>query len=133
MKKSIEAAALLGVMSLALVPIAPAFAANWVYVDKNVDGAVHYYDADTLQRSGDEVTIWDKVDHSRDATTKLRSTTALIRYFCSRRTYTLISYTVYYANGKIESASWSPNQQTETYIAPDTIAESKLKAVCNED
>jgi hypothetical protein len=40
MEKSIGTAALLGAMCLALMPVAPANAANWVYVAENSDGAV---------------------------------------------------------------------------------------------
>ena len=54
MKKSIGVATLVGVICLALTPIAPAYAANWVYVAKNTNGAVFYYDSDTIRRSGNQ-------------------------------------------------------------------------------
>ena len=107
MKKSIGTAALLGAMCFAFMPIAAAYAANWVYVDEATGNVVYYYDTDTLQRSGDEVTVWEKADHSRDATEKFRSKTILSRYFCSRRTYVTISMIIYYPNGTNESFSWA--------------------------
>ena len=130
MEKSIGTAALLGAMCLALMPVAPANAANWVYVAENSDGAVYYYDADTLQRSGDAVTVWEKSDHSRDATVKYRAKMSLTRYYCSRRTYALISVITYYPNGKSDSFSWSSYEQKEGYIAPDTVGQRQLEAAC---
>jgi hypothetical protein len=130
MKKSIGVAALLGAMCLALMPIAAAHAANWVYVGKATDNVVYYYDADTLQRSGDEVTVWEKADHSRDATAKFRSKIGLYRYSCSKRTYVLISLTRYFPNGKNESSRFSPANQSEELILPDSVSEAMLEAVC---
>lgn len=106
MKKSIEAAALLGVMSLALVPIAPAFAANWVYLAESTSNAVYYYDSETIRRSGNQVTVWVKGDHSRDKTVKMRESKARYRYDCAERTSTLLQLVDYYPDGKIETFTW---------------------------
>ena len=48
MQKSNGTAALLGVVCLALMPVAPAFAANWVYISTSNGGSENYYDADTI-------------------------------------------------------------------------------------
>jgi hypothetical protein len=133
MKKSIGTAALLGAMCLALMPLEPVYAANWVYVETSTNNGIYYYDADTVRRSGDEVTVWEKRDHSRDATVKYRSKTLLSRYDCSGRTVVAISSNEHYPNGKTETFKWSPFEQSKTDIAPDTVAESMLEAVCKED
>lgn len=56
MKKSIGTSTLLGAACLAVMPMAPAYAANWVYVTTSDHGSDYYYDSDTIQRSGNQVT-----------------------------------------------------------------------------
>ncbi len=68
MKKSIGTAALLGAMCLAVMPVAPAYAANWVYVTESTSNAVYYYDSETIRHSGNQFTVWEKTDFSRDTT-----------------------------------------------------------------
>lgn len=130
MKKSIEAAALLGVMSLALVPIVPAFAANWVYVAESTSNAVYYYDSETIRRSGNQVTVWEKYDFSRDKTEKRRERKVRYRYDCEQRTDTLLETVSYYPNGKIEKFTFDTYEQKESAVTPDTVSEAMLEAVC---
>jgi hypothetical protein len=46
-----------------LTAATPAFAVEWVYVTSNTSGTDIYYDADTIRRSGDQVTVWERWDH----------------------------------------------------------------------
>jgi hypothetical protein len=87
-----------------LMPIAPAYAANWVYVVTNNSGTDFYYDSDTIRRSGNQVTVWEKYDHSRDKTDKTREKKVLYRYDCVKRTTTILQATIYYPNGKNETS-----------------------------
>lgn len=130
MKKSMGTAKLIGIMCLALMPISHADAANWVYADENSKGTVVYYDADTLRRSGQEVTVWVRFDHSRDATVRERYSNHFTRYNCIERTTVLVSYTNYYRNGKIQTENLKSYEQEEQYIAPGTISEAILEAIC---
>ena len=130
MKKSIGTAALLGAMCLAVMPIAPAYAANWVYVTESTNNAVFYYDSDTIRRSGNQVTFWRKDDHSRNTTVKQRETRARYRYDCAMRTHTLLQLTYYFPDGKIETVNWETYEQEERAVTPDTITEAMLEAVC---
>jgi len=111
----------------------PAFAANWVYVGESVSNAVWYYDSDSLQRSGDEVTVWKKLDHSRDQTTKIRTALVRTRYDCAERTDTLLARVSYFPDGTSNSAEWSRYEQTADTIFPESMAEAMLKAVCGLD
>ena len=108
----------------------PAFAANWVYVGESVNNAVWYYDADSIQRSGDQVTVWKKLDHTRDRTTKIRTALSRTRYDCAERTDTLLARVSYYADGTSKSAEWSRYEQTADTIFPESMAEAMLEAVC---
>jgi hypothetical protein len=109
---------------------APAFAANWVYVTTHANGADYYYDSDTIQRSGSQVTVWRKLDHSRNKTVKYREEKSQYRYDCSRRTYTLLNIITYYPDGKVESFTWKAHEQEIESVVPETVSEAVLEAVC---
>lgn len=130
MKKSIGTAKLLGAMCLALMPIAPVYAANWVYVATDRDNTVFYYDSDTIQRSGNQVTVWIKQDHSRDKTVKERESISRYRYGCAEKTLTRLQLTNYYPNGTMDTVIVKPYEQEELAIPPGTVAASLLEAVC---
>ena len=115
---------------LALMPIAPAYAANWIYVIEDVKGTVFYYDADTIQRSGNQVTVWEKWDHSRNRTIKEREDKVLNRYYCLERTFTILNWVGYYPDGTNKSFTWGTYQQTADPIVPETSGELMFKAVC---
>jgi hypothetical protein len=123
LNKLITAAAL-------LMAAAPALAANWVYVTTNDVGSDYYYDSDTIQRSGNQVTFWQKTDHSRDKTVKERESIDRYRFDCAMRTRTLLQVTNYYPDGNNESYTFSTYEQKENAVIPDTAGESMLEAVC---
>lgn len=130
MKKSNGTATLLGVVCLALMPIAPAYAANWVYVTTSDVGSNYYYDSDTIQRFGNQVTYWEMVDHSRDKTVKARESKDRYRCDCAERTRTLLQATSYYRNGTSETFTWDAYEQTEAAVIPGSVGEAMLEAVC---
>jgi hypothetical protein len=108
----------------------PAAAANWIYVTNDTYGSVYYYDAATIQRSGNQVTVWRKSDHSRDKTFKERETKLRQRYDCSERTSALLNSTTFYPDGETASENYSVSEQIAYPLPPDTIAEKILEAVC---
>ncbi len=126
----INRTAIFTALCLAAIPLAPALAVDWVLVDADADNTVWYYDADTLRRSGDEVTVWGRYDHSRDKTVKAKYTISLYRYNCTQRTTVLISMTQYYRSGKIDASNRKPYEQEEEQIPPNTMFEAMLEAVC---
>ena len=130
MKKFIGTSTLLGAMCLALMPIAPAYAANWVYVVTSANNTDYYYDADTLQRSGDQVTVWFRLDHSRDKTKKQREAKDRYRLNCATRTITLLYTFNYYPDGKSESFSYDTYEQSVNPVVPGSMAEDLLEVIC---
>lgn len=108
----------------------PAFAANWVYVTISESNVVWSYDRDTIQRSGSQVTVWEKRDSSLDKTAQERERKVRYRYDCAERTGTALQTTVYYRDGKVETVRWEAYQQKELAVTPDTMQEAMLKAVC---
>lgn len=130
MKKSIGTSTFLGVMCLAVMPMAPAYAANWVYVTESDSKSVFYYDSDTIQRAGNQVTVWIKIDNSRDRSVKQRGSTDRVRYDCGDRTSIILQRTSYYPDGKNETFDWSTYKRKEDPIIPDTLNEDIFEAVC---
>ena len=114
----------------ALVMVAtPSFAANWVLVGESDSKSVHYYDVDTIQRSGNQVTVWERSDNSRDKTVKHREIRSRRIYDCMERTVTLLRNTVYYPDGTNQSYNYEKEQETDSII-PGTMGEASLEAVC---
>jgi hypothetical protein len=108
----------------------PAFAVNWVYVGARSSGTDFYYDADTIVRSGNEVTVWEKWDHSRDKTYKEREQRVRYQYDCAERTSTILLAIIYYPDGTSRSVMFATHEQETTHVAPGTAGEGKLEAVC---
>ncbi len=108
----------------------PAAAANWVYVTKNDSGTIYYYDADNIQRSGNQITAWQKWDHSADQSMKEREAKRLVRFDCAARTATQLSSIRYFADGTTKSLQLLESEQKTNIIAPETIGETLLEAVC---
>ena len=110
---------------------APAFAVDWVYVTTGENDSDFYYDAGTIQRSGNRVTVWEKEDASRNKTVKYREQKIQSQFSCSDRTYRLLSFVTYYPDGKRNSYSLDTYEQKVEAIPPDTIGETRLEAVCS--
>jgi hypothetical protein len=108
----------------------PVAAASWVYVGENSNGAVIYYDADTIQRSGDQITVWTKWNHSRNRTVRYREAKNRDRFDCEERTITLIAYTNYYPDGKVETFNIPTYGQEDDPVTPESIGETILETVC---
>ena len=113
-----------------LIGATPAYAVDWIYVTTSNSGSVWYYDANTIRRSGDLVTVWERWDHSRDETVKQRERRIRSRLDCGQRTVTTLNSTSYYPDGKLETFTWEAHEQEERPITPGTNAETMLDAVC---
>jgi hypothetical protein len=108
----------------------PAFAANWVYIETSDTGTVFSYDANTIRRAGNLVTVWEKWDHSRDKTFRERQRMIRSRYQCEERTVTTLNSTTYSPNGRSETFNPEEYQQPKTQIIPGSMAAFVLEAVC---
>lgn len=136
MKKSIGTNPLLAIMCFAMMPVAPAHAANWVYLGKSKQGNASYFDDETIQRSGSKVTVWTKTDYSQSASPSLFQGNQLseditrVRIDCVARTSTNLMIVFYYVNGKSDIAEYPPRLQTERTIVPGSTMEAQMEAVC---
>ena len=121
---------LLAAATALVMAATPAFAANWNFVEESINSTVFYYDVDTIKRSGNQVTVWEKWDHSRNKTEKSRQQLLQQKYDCSERRRTLLHSSTYSPDGKVETVTWETSQQISEPIVPETISEAMLEAVC---
>lgn len=98
-----------------------AFAADWYYVGTSDDGAASIYiDNSSVEKNNRGAIIWDKWVNSDN-------TTSLHRVYYTRKpkTFTILSYTSYDAQGNILYSEDIPSyEQDRTAIRPDTVAEA---------
>ena len=121
---------LLAAKTALVMAATPAFAANWVYIDQSTENTVYYYDSDTIQRSGNLVTVWEKYDYRRNKTVKYRERKQRSRFNCEERTVIILDFVTSYPDGRIEAFNVPPYQQKAITIPPDTVVEDIFKAVC---
>lgn len=121
---------LLGAAIALVMAAAPAFAVNWVYITTDDNGADYYYDADTIQRSSNQVTVWERWDHSSDKKTKERERKVRFRYDCAERTRTALHLINYYPDGTSKSFTWKAYEQETDPLAPGTLGDDTLEAIC---
>ena len=121
---------LLAAATALVMAATPAFAANWIFIGESANKSVAYYDIDTIQRSGNQLTVWVKTDFSRNKSVKYRETKIRRIYDCSERTINSLSSITYYPDGKSDSYTWETFEQKAEPIAPDTMGEAVLEAVC---
>jgi hypothetical protein len=110
-----------------------AIASNWVLVDKNSGGTTFFIDTQSIQRSGDSVTFWEKANRlSRSNNGDLSSK---INLTINCRTRELISrYFIFYDDinnqGKITSSFAALASEKWEPIPPDSVSEEEMKFVC---
>ena len=120
----------LGAAIALTITATPAFAANWVYLTTTNNGTDIYYDADTIVRSRNQVTVWEKWDHSSDKTRKERERRIQWRYDCAERTITLLHSINYYPDGTSRTFPVATYEQETNPLVPGTIGEGTLEAIC---
>lgn len=108
----------------------PAFAVDWVYMLTTPSGSDRYYDADTMQRFGNQVTFWERHDNSRDKTEKSREKKQRVRFDCGTRMIVVLNVLIYFPNGTNESYNFPSGEPFP--IAPDTIGEETFDIVCKD-
>ena len=120
---------LLAAATALVMAATPAFAANWILTTgSRANNTVFYYDADTIQRSGNQVTVWEKEDVLGEYGLMDYSIGRSI-YDCAERTYTLLNSTNYFRDGTNKSYNYASTTYARP-ITPGSVAEFFLKAVC---
>jgi hypothetical protein len=117
-------------VSVCVMAATPVLAENWVYLGATTNkNGVMYYDAETIERIGNQVTVWVKLDFSRVKSAPYLETKSRYRVDCKEWTSFLLDGIAYYRGGKIASFSWEPYEREEV-VPPDSIYEDMIKEVC---
>lgn len=123
---------LLTAVTALLLAATPSLAANWIYVGTDAHKTVLYYDPETVQRSGNQITVrtrQDYLDSDSDSDKEIK-TELRARYDCAERTVTFLEVIAYYPNGKNKIFPLKPSEQIADSILPKSTGEVMLKAVC---
>lgn len=118
-------------VALALLGSSSASASTWnVFKYAYNDDTVYYFDADTVVKSGDTITLWTKYVRLRTAEKDGSWTTAQRAvYACQKRTFQSSSMSIYDKSGTFMRSFTSTTVPTD--IAPDSLGEAILKAACS--
>lgn len=130
--KKIQVSVLLGVITF----VGVASASNWALVGERIDPLqpkcveVYSVDTESARKDGDVIVVWSKIERgpSHTACLKAKRKTELIHaaYNCSDSTVHFLGFIDYDWNGKNESG----DLDSVMNIAPDTVADALLHAVC---
>jgi hypothetical protein len=114
----------------ALLASSSGLASTWnVFTSAINDDAVFFFDADTVVKQGDSVTLWVKyVNTKKPDSDGSWSTAQRTLIVCSKRTHQILSSSIYDKDGKFIRSFSEPGKVFE--IAPDSIIEGIHKAAC---
>ncbi|HAI94124.1 MAG TPA: hypothetical protein DCM36_05220 [Xanthomonadaceae bacterium] len=108
---------------------------RWVQVSRS-DSYTAYVDAQTLQRNGTDVTVWEKFAYDKPKTDKYGDTydevLSLYTYHCATRQYTkkFFSQRLCGNPNPVYSKEYKSYEQEREIIMPGTFGESTLGVVC---
>jgi len=107
--------------------------AKWTEVVKNVDGDTYYVDFERIKKHDGKVYFWELGDYLKPTKNGVISAKIYIEAECGRFRFRWLNQTYYkgpMASGTIIGSINIP-QKDWNYPPPDSVAESKLKTVCN--
>jgi hypothetical protein len=116
-----------------------AFGSNWVLVEMSADKDFHSIDQESIASSGKYKKAWFRTDYGSMQTLKYQpknylSSKSLWYFNCQERTMAAtqqLFYSGQAGNGELVDSYTYPIQSMQfSEVAPDTIGESMLNAVC---
>ena len=119
-------------VTAAVIAVSAQAAADWELASTASNGMRTYIDISTITAEDDSRNTWEKQTYVKPERDGTSYTVNHVRYDCSNRTYTILSYIKYRATGEIVDSYQIPSYRLESNdIAPDTVAEKLLTTVCN--
>jgi hypothetical protein len=100
----------------------------WVEYSSTDAGTVYYFSITSEKIYSDRIEIWTKADHSKDRTTKARSTMALFEIRCNQQEMRELQQTQYEASGKVLLSFDQP--ATLSRVIPETVGSALLDEAC---
>jgi len=110
---------------------APSFAAEWVYVATGADQAVYYLDTARVTKGNRGTRFWMKVDYTRVAAEKARTSVVLDEVNCEDRTVGPLAHYKYSPEGSV-IFSWSQRAIYAVHepVPPDSVIEAFVERLC---
>jgi hypothetical protein len=110
-----------------------ASAATWnTFAPVGTSNALFFFDADTVQRQGDTISIWVKyVNLTKPDTDGSWATATKYDFMCTKRKTQLISQSIYAKDGGFIRSYPKAPQAAE--VVPDTVMEQMYNIVCMKD
>ena len=107
-----------------------AIAEALVYYGTDSQGAVNYYDTETIRRySNNTVEVWRTEDASKDKTVSWRTQKQKVRIDCSAETFSFLSIVTYRANGTVMESSDYEFPKVRS-IVPGSPMNTLFKIMC---
>lgn len=100
----------------------------WVEYTSSESGTVYYFSIKSVRQYSDRVEVWIKMDHSKDRTTKARSTKMLYEVKCDKQTIRVLQSVENDAGGSVLSSSDTPDPPVR--IVPETVGSALYDEMC---
>ena len=104
---------------------------RWITIGTDTKGTVWSADTQTMKRSREQVRVWMRLDHSRDATERARRSQGMLVLWCAQRRYGWEDLTAVGPNGKDMPLRWTRNSQIVN-VPPESMVEAALDRLCPE-
>ena len=117
---------------LAATSASTAVAANWHFVSAAPDNSsLVYIDTDTLDTEGSLKTVWMKQDNAVPDEAGVTRVLSRAAYDCDARTYNLLAYVIYGADGGIMDRGEVPaDRQSPEALVAGSEGEKTLTYLC---
>lgn len=102
---------------------------GWSMIAQGDTGSIWAIHDKTMTRDRGVVSLWVRIDHSRDKTEPARTTRGRLSVVCESRKFWWRSLTAFAASGRELPQRWSRSSLSED-IAPDTMEELIWRRVC---
>jgi hypothetical protein len=108
--------------------------ATWNLVASN-DTELFFFDADTVAKHGDTVTLWLKYVRNVKVPYEdgIYATSQKLDFSCASRTVSKFNISTYDKEGKFIRSYAAPENQETQKIDPGTVYDLVLKAACSSD
>ncbi len=117
-------------LAAAVLCAAPAQASTWKLMEARGDGQFNFYDADTVQKSGNTVTIWRKVvfDDTKTLPGGVYARAERMVFDCSKKTFQVVEMSNYDKSRKFMTGSRIPSDAVSPRVG--SVADYLLQEVC---
>jgi hypothetical protein len=120
-------------LAFAAISLSPsAFSATWNNMAVGFNKSLYFFDADTVEKNANSVTLWIKtVQISAPDTQGAWATAVRLRINCTAKTFQTLAASDYDNEGNFIKAS--NKSESPAIAAPDTTGESIIKIACESN